>query len=95
MSKPNPKIDVDSEVAAQRLEPSVSSRRRVMVYATLLLSGGALVAVIYLLRLDTFGGWEKSVADLVMVVIAVSFLVALYMAIDSVVRGEGKSGRDM
>lgn len=98
MSKPIPKPDVDSAVAKDQLVTFASSRRKLLLYATPLLSGGALVAVIYLLRLDAFRGWEKALVDLLMVAIAVTFFVSLYMAVDSIVRGvdrgeERRSGK--
>ena len=87
MSKPISKSEYDPAdgQSAQRSGPAL--RRKVLLYFSTLVSGGALVTVIYFLRLDTFAGWEKSLVDLVMVAVAVAFLISLYMAVDSTVRG--------
>ena len=98
MSKPIPKSDMDTantrtgDPPAQR--PGSALRRQILLCVSTLVSGVALVAVIYFLRLDTFTGRAKAFVDLVMVAIAVGFLVSLYMAIDSTLKKpeEGNTG---
>jgi hypothetical protein len=97
MSKPNPKTDMDTtntraeHPTAQH--PGSALRRQAFLYLSTLVSGAALVAVIYFLRLDTFAGRTKAFVDLVMVAVAVGFLVSLYMAVDSTLKkpGEGST----
>lgn len=87
MSQPIPKSEVDAALSGNQVEtPKSSLGRKVCLYLTPLISGGALVAVIYFLRLDIFTGWEKSIVDLVMVAVAISFFVSLYMAVDFILR---------
>jgi len=99
MSKPIPKSDLDAvnELSGNRLMTRSGStlRRKVFLCFSTLISGGALISVIYFLRVDTFAGWEKALVDLVMVAVAVGFLVSLYMVVDSTLKGpdEGRAGR--
>jgi hypothetical protein len=87
MSKPIPKSEVDTALSGHQVETSRSSLgKKVGLVLMPLISGGALVAVIYVLRLDIFTGWRKSVVDLVMVAIAITFFVSLYMAVDFILR---------
>ena len=87
MSKPIPKSEVDAALSEHQVEPSKSSLgRKVWLFLTPLIAGGGLVAVIYVLRLDIFTGWRKSIVDLVMVAIAITFFVSLYMAVDFILR---------
>jgi hypothetical protein len=94
MSKPISKSEVDAALSSHQVETSQPSLgKKVCRFLTPLISAGALVAVIYLLRLDIFTGWRKSIVDLVMVAIAISFFVSLYMALDFILRrpDEGES----
>lgn len=93
MSKPISETNMSAAAAGESREGSVSVGRKVLLYATPVISGAALVAVIYFLRLDIVHEWEKSLVDLLMVTVAVVFFVSLYMAADAIIRGTDREER--